>query len=57
MPRLWSGLQAIPLIDPALVDEAIRRFKVAGVDYLSNAAPPSYPDGLDTEAQPTFALY
>ncbi len=43
-----------PLIDPALVDEAIRRFKAAGVDYLSNAAPPSYPDGLDTEVF-TFA--
>ncbi|MDP2030676.1 MAG: aminotransferase class III-fold pyridoxal phosphate-dependent enzyme [Thiobacillus sp.] len=43
-----------PLIDAALVDEAIRRFRVAGVDYLSNAAPPSYPDGLDTEVF-TFA--
>lgn len=43
-----------PLIDAALVDEAIRRFKMAGVDYLSNAAPPSYPDGLDTEVF-TFA--
>lgn len=38
-----------PLVDPALVDEAIRSFKAAGVDYLSNASPPSYPDGLDTE--------
>jgi glutamate-1-semialdehyde 2,1-aminomutase len=43
-----------PLIDAALVDEAIRRFKVAGADYLSNAAPPSYPDGLDAEVF-TFA--
>lgn len=36
-----------PLVDPALVDEAIRSFKAAGVDYLSNTTPPSYPDGLD----------
>ncbi len=43
-----------PLIDPCLVDETIRRFKAAGVDYLSNTSPPSYPDGLDTEVF-TFA--
>ena len=43
-----------PLIDPGLVDEAIRLFKAAGVDYLSNTSPPSYPDGLDTEVF-TFA--
>lgn len=43
-----------PLIDPALVDEVVRRFKAAGVDYLSNTSPPSYPDGLDTEVF-TFA--
>lgn len=38
-----------PLVDPALVDEAIRRFKAANVDYFSNVAPPTYPDGLDIE--------
>ena len=38
-----------PLIDPALVDQVIERFKAEGVDYLSNTAPASYPDGLDTE--------
>ncbi|MGZ5781092.1 MAG: cytidylyltransferase domain-containing protein, partial [Burkholderiaceae bacterium] len=38
-----------PLVDPALVDEAIRRFKKAGVDYFNNTTPPSYPDGLDIE--------
>ena len=38
-----------PLIDPSMVDEAIFRFKAAGVDYLSNSSPPSYPDGLDIE--------
>lgn len=42
-----------PLIDPALVDQVIAQFKAEGVDYLSNTAPASYPDGLDTEV---FAL-
>lgn len=38
-----------PLVDPALVDEVIRRFKAAKVDYFSNIDPPTYPDGLDVE--------
>lgn len=38
-----------PLVDPELVDEVIRRFKAAGVDYFSNTNPPTYPDGLDIE--------
>lgn len=38
-----------PLIDPAVVDDAIRRFQRAGVDYLSNTQVPGYPDGLDVE--------
>jgi len=38
-----------PLVDSDLVDEAIRRFKSAGVEYFSNVSPPSYPDGLDIE--------
>ena len=38
-----------PLVDPGLVDEAIRRFKAAEVDYFSNVSPPTYPDGLDIE--------
>lgn len=38
-----------PLVDADLVDEAIRRFKVADVDYFSNTNPPTYPDGLDIE--------
>jgi glutamate-1-semialdehyde 2,1-aminomutase len=45
-----------PLVDPELVDEAIRRFKSAGVDYLSNANPPTYPDGLDIEVCTLKAL-
>ena len=43
-----------PLVDPALVDKAIRGFREAGVDYFSNVAPPTYPDGLDIEVF-TFA--
>lgn len=38
-----------PLVDPELVDECIRRFKAANVDYFSNISPPTYPDGLDIE--------
>lgn len=38
-----------PLVDPELVDEVIRRFKAANVDYFSNTNPPTYPDGLDIE--------
>jgi glutamate-1-semialdehyde 2,1-aminomutase len=45
-----------PLIDPDLVDAAIRSYKAACVDYLSNASPPSYPDGLDTEVFSFAAL-
>lgn len=45
-----------PLIDPALVDQVIEQFKAQGVDYLSNTAPASYPDGLDTEVFTLQAL-
>jgi glutamate-1-semialdehyde 2,1-aminomutase len=38
-----------PLVDPDLVDECIRRFKAAQVDYFSNVDPPTYPDGMDIE--------
>ncbi len=36
-----------PLIDPALVDRAIRKFSEGGFDYVS--LDPSFPDGLDAE--------
>ena len=38
-----------PVVDPELVDEVIRGFKAANVDYFSNIDPPTYPDGLDIE--------
>ena len=43
-----------PLIDPQLVDEAVRKFKTNNADYLSNTNPPTFPDGLDIEVF-TFA--
>ena len=45
-----------PLVDPELVDKSIRHFLAAGVDYLSNINPPSYPDGLDIEVFTVKAL-
>lgn len=45
-----------PLVDPELVDEIIRRFRAADVDYVSNVAPPTFPDGLDTEVFSFVAL-
>ena len=38
-----------PLVDPVLVDEVIRHYLSADVDYYSNIDPPTYPDGLDIE--------
>lgn len=45
-----------PLVDPALVDDAIRQFKACNVDYFSNIAPPTFPDGLDIEVFTLHAL-
>jgi glutamate-1-semialdehyde 2,1-aminomutase len=38
-----------PLIDPELVDQAIEAYWAQDVAYLSNSAPPVFPDGLDVE--------
>jgi glutamate-1-semialdehyde 2,1-aminomutase len=38
-----------PLVDPAIVDEVVAKFKKDDVDYVSNTSPPTYPDGLDVE--------
>ena len=45
-----------PLVDSALVDEVIRKFKDAQVDYFSNTFPPTFPDGLDIEVFTLKAL-
>ena len=38
-----------PLVDPKLVDQGIKMFLEADVDYVSNIDPPTFPDGLDVE--------
>ena len=45
-----------PLVDPAVVDRVIDAYAASGVDYCSNVAPPTYPDGLDTEVFSLTAL-
>jgi glutamate-1-semialdehyde 2,1-aminomutase len=45
-----------PLIDPRLVDEVLCHFKATKADYTSNTAPPTFPDGLDTEVFTYAAL-
>ncbi|KFN47912.1 glutamate-1-semialdehyde aminotransferase [Arenimonas malthae CC-JY-1] len=45
-----------PLIDASVVDEVIRGYARAGVDYFSNVDPPTYPDGLDVEVFSFTAL-
>ncbi|MCU0800968.1 MAG: aminotransferase class III-fold pyridoxal phosphate-dependent enzyme [Rhodobacteraceae bacterium] len=45
-----------PLIDPGVVDRVVRAYHAGDVDYCSNVAPPTYPDGLDTEVFSMAAL-
>jgi glutamate-1-semialdehyde 2,1-aminomutase len=45
-----------PLVDPELVDEAIRQCRASDVDYFSNTSPPTFPDGLDIEVFTLAAL-
>lgn len=45
-----------PLVDPEIVDLCVRKFHETGVDYFSNVAPPTFPDGLDTEVFSFAAL-
>lgn len=45
-----------PLIDPVLVDNAIRGFKQSNSEYYSNTQPPTFPDGLDIEVFTRHAL-
>lgn len=45
-----------PLIDPEVVDQVIRKLCDSGLDYVSNIAPPTFPDGLDAEAFRMSAL-
>ncbi|MCS6981714.1 MAG: glycosyltransferase family protein [Flavobacteriales bacterium] len=45
-----------PLIDPLLVDKAIRIFRFNEFDYVSNLHPPTWPDGQDVEVVAMEAL-
>lgn len=45
-----------PMIDPALIDEAVDRRAACDFDYLSNAGERTYPDGLDIEVFTRTAL-
>ncbi len=47
-----------PLIDPEVADRTIRYYlnHQDKFDYVSNARPPTYPDGLDTEVFPFETL-
>lgn len=38
-----------PLIDPRVVDRVVTFFRAGAFDYASNVAPPTFPDGMDTE--------
>lgn len=38
-----------PLIDPTLVDEAIKKFQTNDFDYLTNSFPRTFPQGTETE--------
>jgi glutamate-1-semialdehyde aminotransferase/spore coat polysaccharide biosynthesis protein SpsF (cytidylyltransferase family) len=45
-----------PLVDPGLLDNMLERFSAEDLDYLSNVAPPTFPDGLDLEIMRMSAL-
>lgn len=45
-----------PMIDPDVVDRVVQRFAAGRYDYVSNVAPPTFPDGLDTEVVSLAAL-
>ena len=45
-----------PLIDSQVTDEVIQYYLDNDFDYVSNAHPPTFPDGLDTEVFSSAAL-
>ena len=45
-----------PLMDADLVDRALSELATGDVDYVSNVAPPTFPDGLDVECFTMDAL-
>ncbi|MFA6316415.1 MAG: aminotransferase class III-fold pyridoxal phosphate-dependent enzyme [Elusimicrobiota bacterium] len=45
-----------PLLDPAVSGRVVKAVLDGRADYASNVDPPTYPDGLDTEAFPMSVL-
>ena len=45
-----------PFTMPELIDEMVNKFDSSGIDYLSNALAPTFPDGLDIEIVGRSAL-
>lgn len=45
-----------PFVDPALVEEALERFRQGDHDYVSNTVIRTFPDGLDVEVVRTRSL-
>jgi spore coat polysaccharide biosynthesis protein SpsF (cytidylyltransferase family) len=46
-----------PLLDPAVVDDVVLRWRATGADYAANTLGPcSYPDGMDVEVISATAL-
>jgi spore coat polysaccharide biosynthesis protein SpsF len=45
-----------PLLDPAVSERVLVRFRQGDVDYACNTLPPTFPDGLDTEVFSFAAL-
>lgn len=46
-----------PMLDPVICASVLRLFKSGNIDYASNTAPPTWPDGLDCEVFSAKALY
>jgi spore coat polysaccharide biosynthesis protein SpsF len=45
-----------PLIDPAIIDAAVERYRAGDCDVVTTTAPQSYPEGLDVEVFSLAAL-
>lgn len=45
-----------PLADWEVIDAVFKRYSEGGFDYMSNCAPPTWPDGLDVEVMSREAL-
>lgn len=56
-PKNFLRLTAdCPFVMSQLIDQMLDVFKLSDLDYLSNANPPTFPDGLDIEIVKTSAF-